>query len=33
MNIDAQTLIIIILVAFIIGFVMGVTIARPTFFR
>jgi hypothetical protein len=33
MNIDVQTLIIIILIAFIIGFVMGVTIAVPRFFR
>ncbi len=33
MNIDAQTLIIIILIAFIIGFVLGVSIAVPRFFR
>jgi len=33
MNIDIQTLIIIVLLAFITGFVMGVAIARPRFFR
>jgi hypothetical protein len=33
MNIDSQTLIITILLAFIKGFVLGVMIARPRFLR
>jgi hypothetical protein len=33
MFIDSQTLIILILVAFIVGFIMGVMIARPRFLR
>ncbi len=33
MYIDIQTIMIMILVTFIIGFVMGVMVARPRFFR
>jgi hypothetical protein len=33
MYVDTQTIIIIVLVAFVIGFVFGVMLARPKYYR
>jgi len=33
MYVDAQMIIIIVLVAFVIGFVLGVMLARPKYYR
>ena len=33
MYVDAQTIIIIILIAFVVGFAFGVMLARPKYYR